>query len=112
MRAQHSPRRLGSALKGTAQTSHSLARIEPRTTLDLDRLVYSLCTLIWRMKFRAFWHSIRTGLRTMKAELLIAIEPALKIALEKAARDSARPVPAFIERLLSEHLTTHGYLRS
>jgi hypothetical protein len=46
-----------------------------------------------------------------KAEVHIAIEPALKAALERAARDNCRSVPLFIESLLSEHLTARGYLR-
>jgi hypothetical protein len=46
-----------------------------------------------------------------KAELHIAIEPALQAALEQAARDSAHSLPRFVETLLSEHLAAKGYLR-
>jgi len=44
--------------------------------------------------------------------MLIAIEPTLKAAAEKAARDSAHSLPSFIEKLLSDHLMANGYLRS
>ena len=46
------------------------------------------------------------------AQTLIAIDPTLKAAAEKAARDNARSLPSFIEKLLSDYLTTNGYLRT
>jgi hypothetical protein len=45
------------------------------------------------------------------AQMLIAIDPTLKAAAERAARDNARSLPSFIEKLLSDHLTANGYLR-
>jgi hypothetical protein len=44
-------------------------------------------------------------------EMQIAIDPTLKAAAERAARDNARSLPSFIEKLLSDHLTANGYLR-
>jgi hypothetical protein len=44
------------------------------------------------------------------SELQISVEPALKRALEKAARDKASSLPLFIEKVLSEHLSAKGYL--
>ena len=46
------------------------------------------------------------------AEFLIAMEPALKAAAEKAARDNGRSLPKFVEKLLSDHLSAKGYLRT
>jgi hypothetical protein len=46
------------------------------------------------------------------AQTLIAIDPTLKAAAEKAARDNARSLPSFIEKLLADHLTANGYLRT
>jgi len=43
--------------------------------------------------------------------MLIAIDPTLKAAAERAARDNARSLPSFIEKLLSDHLRANGYLR-
>ena len=43
-------------------------------------------------------------------QTLIVIDPTLKAAAEKAARDNARSLPSFIEKLLSDHLTATGYL--
>jgi hypothetical protein len=39
-------------------------------------------------------------------EMQIAIDPTLKAAAERAARDNARSLPSFIEKLLSDHLTS------
>ena len=46
------------------------------------------------------------------AQMLIAIDPTLQAAAERAARDSARSLPSFIEKLLSDHLMANGYLRA
>jgi len=46
------------------------------------------------------------------AQILLAIDPTLKAAAEKAARDVARSLPSFLEKLLSDHLTANGYLRT
>ena len=46
------------------------------------------------------------------AELLISMEPTLKAAAEKAARDNARSLAKFIEKLVSDHLSAKGYLRT
>jgi len=38
-------------------------------------------------------------------KMLISMSPTLKAAAEKAARDDARSLPSFLEKLLSDHLT-------
>ena len=45
-------------------------------------------------------------------KMLISMSPTLKAAAEKAARDDARSLPSFFEKLLSDHLTANGYLRT
>jgi hypothetical protein len=44
------------------------------------------------------------------AKMMISMTPTLKAAAEKAARDDARSLPSFLEKLLSDHLTATGYL--
>jgi len=44
--------------------------------------------------------------------MLIAIDPALKAAAENAARDNARSLTSFIEKVLADHLKANGYLRA
>jgi hypothetical protein len=43
-------------------------------------------------------------------KMLISMTPTLKAAAEKAARDDARSLASFFEKLLSDHLTATGYL--
>jgi hypothetical protein len=54
---------------------------------------------------------LREEHQMQSAQMLIAIDPTLKAAAERAARDNARSLPSFIEKLLSDHLTANGYLR-
>lgn len=39
------------------------------------------------------------------------LPPETKEALEKAARDDARSVSSFLEKLVAEHLRERGYLK-
>lgn len=49
--------------------------------------------------------------RKRAATLNLRIEPELKIAAEKAALDDRRSLTSLIEKLLSDYLKKHGYLR-
>lgn len=49
--------------------------------------------------------------RTKTATLNLRIEPAIKDAAERAARDSRRSLTGLIEWLLMQHLTEKGYLK-
>jgi hypothetical protein len=48
---------------------------------------------------------------TKSAQLLIRIQPSIKGAAEKAAADDRRSLSSFIEKLLSDYLRKHGYLK-
>src|SRR5215207_3546339 len=63
---------------------------------------------------RATFSSVlRIGKHQMEStKMLISMTPTLKAAAEKAARDDARSLPSFFEKLLSDHLTATGYLPS
>jgi hypothetical protein len=50
--------------------------------------------------------------RLKTAQVNLRIDPALKLAAEKAAADDHRSLTSLVEKLLSEHLKTQGYLRS
>ena len=45
------------------------------------------------------------------ASIGIRVEPQLKEAVEKAAKDDDRTVAQYIERLLAAHLRKEGYLK-
>ncbi len=44
------------------------------------------------------------------AALGMRIEPIVKEALERAAKDDRRTVAAYVEKLVISHLATEGYL--
>jgi hypothetical protein len=50
--------------------------------------------------------------RVKVATLSLRINPALKAAAEKAAADDHRSLTSLIEKLLSEYLQKHGYMKS
>jgi hypothetical protein len=49
---------------------------------------------------------------TRTSQLLVRIQPSLKAAAEKAARDDHRSLSSLVEKLLTEHLKAKGYLRN
>ncbi len=49
---------------------------------------------------------------TRSASIGIRVEPDLKAAVEKAAKDDGRTVAQWIERLMTSELRDKGYLRS
>ena len=49
---------------------------------------------------------------TRSASIGIRVEPDLKAAVEKAAKDDGRTVAQWIERLMTSTLREKGYLRS
>ena len=48
---------------------------------------------------------------TKSAQILVRIQPKLKAAAEKAAKDDARSLSSLIEKLLLDHLKAKGYLK-
>jgi hypothetical protein len=48
---------------------------------------------------------------TKTVPLGLRITPTLKSALDKAAADDDRPLAAYVERVLADHLRKKGYLR-
>jgi hypothetical protein len=50
--------------------------------------------------------------RIKTAQVNLRIEPSLKAAAEKAAKDDQRSLTSLIEKLLTEHLRRRGYLQS
>lgn len=49
---------------------------------------------------------------TKTIPLGMRITPTLKRALDKAAEDDDRPLAAYVERAIAEHLRKKGYLKS
>jgi hypothetical protein len=49
--------------------------------------------------------------RTKSATLNLRIDPAIKIAAEKAAADDQRSLTSLVEKLLADHLRKQGYLK-
>jgi hypothetical protein len=45
------------------------------------------------------------------AQIVIRIQPKLKAAAIKAAKDDVRSLSSLIEKLLTEHLKAKGYLK-
>jgi hypothetical protein len=48
---------------------------------------------------------------TRTAPLGLRLLPSVKKALEKAATDDSRPVASLVEKVLTEWLREHGYLK-
>lgn len=48
--------------------------------------------------------------RNKSAQVNLRIDPALKEAAEKAAADDHRSLTSLVEKLLSDHLRSKGYL--
>lgn len=47
---------------------------------------------------------------TRSAQLLIRVQPSLKATMEKAARDEARSLSGFVEKVVSDWLRDRNYL--
>lgn len=47
---------------------------------------------------------------TKSAQMLVRLQPSLKAAAERAARDDARSLSSLVEKLLADHLRAKGYL--
>lgn len=47
---------------------------------------------------------------TKSTQVLIRLQPSLKAAAEKAAKDDARSLSSLVEKLLREYLKANGYL--
>jgi hypothetical protein len=45
------------------------------------------------------------------ASLSFRIDPKIKEAIEKAAKDDRRPVASFVEKVMADWLKEHGYLK-
>jgi hypothetical protein len=45
------------------------------------------------------------------AQMLVRVQPTLKAAAERAAREDSRSLSSLIEKLLTEHLKAKGYLK-
>lgn len=48
---------------------------------------------------------------TKTAQMLIRIQPSLKAAAEKAARDDQRSLSSLVEKVLTDFLRKKGYLK-
>ena len=47
---------------------------------------------------------------TRSSQILVRIQPSLKAAAERAAKDDTRSLSSLIEKLLTDHLRAKGYL--
>lgn len=52
-----------------------------------------------------------TDKETKTVPLGLRITPTLKRALDKAAQEDDRPLSAYVERAIAEHLRKKGYLK-